>query len=134
MRPKFFLLLLTGVLGTLFCSANIGDPEPGEVVKRNEVYGNIIQTQTKGILKDVNVTAYIDSKKSKVLQSDNEGNYAIEVFKPGVYKIVFEKQGYKKVVKENIFIRTDESYLLNIEMLEMDELDLFPSLFHFLGK
>jgi hypothetical protein len=132
MQTKSFMFLAVTLLGSLVCVANSGDPEPSETIRRNEVYGTIIHAQSKASMKDVNVTAYVDSKKMKIQQSDNEGNYSFDVSKPGVYKFVFEKSGYKKIVKDNIFIKSDEAFLLNIEMFEMPEMDLFPSLFNFL--
>ena len=134
MRTKSFMFLSSALLGSVFCAANEIDPEQAETTRRNEVYGNVIHAQTKSTMKDVHVTAYVDSKKMKIQQTDNEGNYSIDVLKPGLYKFVFEKNGFKKIVKDNIIIKGDEAIAINIEMFEIPEMDLFPSLFNFLEK
>ena len=54
-----------------------------------------------------------------------------EEMKPGTYKFVFEKAGYKKVTKEKVVVKTDEAFQLNIEMIENSSYDLMPSPFHF---
>ena len=89
-------------------------------------------TTTKKPLTNVSVTAYLTSdKKEKVVLSDSNGNYAFDDLKPGVYKFVFEKDGYKKVTKEKVFIKTDEGFQLNIEMAEEKDFDFIPGAFNF---
>jgi hypothetical protein len=51
--------------------------------------------------------------------------------KPGVYKFVFEKAGFKKVTKDKVVVRTDEAFQLNIEMIQDNGFDLMPSPLHF---
>jgi hypothetical protein len=83
-------------------------------------------------LNNVSVTAYFASnKKEKVVVSDGNGNYAFNDLKPGTYKFVFEKDGYKKVTKEKIIIKTDDGFLLNIEMMEEKDFDFVPGAFNF---
>ncbi len=102
--------------------------------KVNEINGSVIQTGSKKPLGEVSITAYVSSKKEKVIITDCNGNYAFDDLKPGVYKFVFEKEGYKKVAKENITIKTDEAFLLNVEMVLTSETKLFPSIFHFMDN
>jgi hypothetical protein len=90
-----------------------------------------MQVETKKPVKEVNITAYLDSKKEKVVSSDESGNYAFDDLKPGTYKFVFEKIGFKKVVKEKVLIKTDDSFQLNIEMIASNEYDLSPTPLHF---
>ena len=82
-------------------------------------------------MKDVTVTAYLVSKKEKMVMTDDEGGFAFDELKPGTYKFVFEKAGFKKVTKEKVVVKTDEAFQLNIEMIESDTYDLMPSPFHF---
>jgi len=74
---------------------------------------------------------FLLSKKEKAITTDEDGNYAFDDLKPGTYKFVFEKLGYKKVVKEKIIIKTDESFQMNIEMIQNNDFDLVPTPFHF---
>jgi len=46
-----------------------------------------------------------------------------------VYKFVFEKTGFKKVTKEKVVIKTDETFQMQIEMVEMGDYDILPSPF-----
>jgi len=119
-----------GILG--FGYANATDPCTQEGNgKKNDINGNVIQVENKKPVKEVNITAYLDSKKEKVVSSDDTGNYAFDDLKPGTYKFVFEKMGFKKVVKDKVVIKTDESFQLNIEMIANNEYDLAPTPLHF---
>jgi hypothetical protein len=44
---------------------------------------------------------------------------------------VFEKDGYKKVTKEKVSIKTDETFQLRIEMIEAEDFNLMPSPLYF---
>ena len=126
MRLKSILLACIGVLGFSFAYATDPNPTDGGG-KKNDINGTVIQIETKKPVKEVNVTAYLDSKKEKVVSSDDTGNYAFDDLKPGTYKFVFEKMGFKKVVKEKVVIKTDESFQLNIEMITNNDFDLVPT-------
>jgi hypothetical protein len=128
MKSKLFLLGCLIILGATVANASGTDPKIG---KRNDVNGSVIEPENKKPIKEVNVTAYLLSKKEKVVTTDEEGNYAFDDLKPGTYKFVFEKMGYKKVVKEKVLIKTDEAFQMNIEMIENNDFDLVPTPFHF---
>ena len=127
MNPKL-LLMAIAILGFALAKANVG-PEPPchEKGKKNDLAGLILHSESKKPLKDVIVTAYLVSKKEKTVQTDETGNYGFEELKPGLYKFVFEKTGYKKVTKEKVVVKTDEAFQLNIEMIESKEFDIVPS-------
>ena len=96
--------------------------------------GMVIHADNRKPLKDVSVTAYSNSRKEKVAVSDANGNFNMIDLKPGVYKFVFEKDGFKRVVREKIILKTREDYQLNIEMAEEEILpDFMPSTLHFAG-
>lgn len=125
---KFALLTCVGVLGFLFASA--AGPEPGEGKgKKDDVNGSVTHADTKKPLKDVSITAYSTTKKEKVIITNDGGYFAFEDLKPGTYKFVFEKDGFKKVVKEKIIARADEAFQMNIEMIEVEEFNIVPSRF-----
>jgi uncharacterized membrane protein len=128
MRSKF-LSLAIGLLGFVVAKADTGpDPDPAaEKGKKNDLAGVILHGESKKPLKDVVVTAYLVSKKEKAVQTDESGNYGFEELKPGTYKFVFEKSGYKRVTKEKVVVKTDEGFQLNIEMIESKDFNLVPS-------
>jgi hypothetical protein len=126
MKPKFLLLISFFVLGTLMAKANT---DPG---KKDDIMGSVIGAEGRKPLKDVSITAYLCSKKEKVVITDGTGAYSFDDLKPGVYKFVFEKEGYKKVVKEKVTVKVDEGFQLDIEMLQDNSTDVMPSTSHFL--
>lgn len=132
MKAKM-ILLGVGLLGFVAANANnIDDTDPGiGKGKRDELNGIVTNSESKKPLKDVTVTAYLVSRKEKMVITDDEGGFAFDELKPGTYKFVFEKAGFKKVTKEKVVVKTDEAFQLNIEMLESSSYDLMPSPFHF---
>jgi hypothetical protein len=126
MKPKFLLLISFFVLGSLIAKANT---DPG---KKDDIMGSVIGAEGKKPLKDVCITAYLCSKKEKVVITDGTGAYSFDDLKPGVYKFVFEKEGYKKVIREKVTVKVDEGFQLDIEMLQDNSTDVMPSTSHFL--
>jgi hypothetical protein len=129
MKSKIFMLAAC-LLGFVAAKANNDGPGDG---KKDELNGVVVHSETRKPMKDVSVTAYLVSKKEKVVATDDAGNFAFDELKPGVYKFVFEKAGYKKITKEKVIIKTDEAFQLNIEMIETTSFELMPSPFHFTG-
>ena len=127
MKPKIFLLSIS-LLVFAIAKANT---DPSDKNKINEVNGVIFDSEHKKPLKDVTITAYSVSKKEKIVQTDEAGIFSFDELKSGTYKFVFEKVGFKKVTKEKVVIKTDETFQLNIEMIENKDLELMPSPFHF---
>ena len=125
-------LLGFGLLGFVVANANNDDPDPGTGKgKKDELNGVVTHSDSKKPLRDVTVTAYLVSKKEKMVFTDDEGGFAFDELKPGTYKFVFEKAGFKKVTKDKVVVKTDEAFQLNIEMIETGNYDLMPSPFHF---
>jgi len=126
MKPKFLLLISFVVLSSLVAKANT---DPG---KKDDIMGSVTGAEGKKPLKDVCITAYLCSKKEKVVVTDGTGAYSFDDLKPGVYKFVFEKEGYKKVIREKVTVKVDEGFQLDIEMLQDNSTDVMPSTSHFL--
>jgi hypothetical protein len=126
MKPKVLLLISFFVLASCIAKA---DTDPG---KKDDIMGSVTGAEGKKPLKDVCITAYLCSKKEKVVITDGTGAYSFDDLKPGVYKFVFEKEGYKKVVKEKVTVKVDEGFQLDIEMLQDTATDVMPSTSHFL--
>ena len=132
MKPKIFLLV-AGLLGFAIAQAS-ADPDPLSSYKKgkkDELNGSVCLADNKKPLKDVSVTAYNVSKKEKTVQTDEGGNYSFSELKPGTYKFVFEKVGFRKVTKDKIVVKTDEGFQMNIEMLQDNDFELRPSPMHF---
>ena len=129
MKPKTLLLIATFIVGSLIAKANNCDPGIG---KRDDIMGSVFAAEGKKPLKDVSITAYLSSKKEKVVITDGSGGYAFDDLKPGVYKLVFEKEGFRKVVKEKVCVKVDEGFQMDIEMLQENAADVMPSPSHFL--
>lgn len=127
MKSKLLLLICIAFFGVTAAKANTTEPGVG---KKNDINGSVTEEHKKPV-SEVNVTAYLASKKEKVVTTDVEGNYAFDDLKPGTYKFVFEKLGYRKVVKEKVVIKTDEAFQMNIEMIQNNDFDLVPTPFHF---
>lgn len=132
MKQKLFLLFAIAIAGCLQAKATGNDPvtTPGKGV--NEVAGTIFDSESRKPLKEVTVTAYTNNKKEKLVVTDEFGHFEFDELKTGTYKLVFEKDGYRKVVREKIAIKTDETFQMRIEMIEATGFDVMPSPFHFL--
>jgi hypothetical protein len=130
MKPRVFLLAI-GLLGFVAAKANNDDPGTGIKGKKDDINGLVTHSESKKPMKDVTVTAYLVSKKEKLVMTDDAGNFSFDELKPGTYKFVFEKAGFKRVTKEKVVVKADEAFQLNIEMIETSQYDLAPSPFHF---
>jgi len=129
MPNKFIPLVLLLLLCSLFSFAN-----NGEKGKKDDpdLMGVIVAAETGKPIRDVNITAYSNSKKEKSVTSNAAGNFSLTDLKPGTYKFVFEKDGFEKVVREKIVLKTKEDYQLTIQMFEEESIfDLIPSPLHF---
>lgn len=91
----------------------------------------MVRSENKKPLKDVSVTVFSPSKKEKVVLTDESGNFSFDELKPGTYKFVFEKSGFRKVIKEKVAVKTEDALPLMIEMVESNDFDMMPSPFHF---
>jgi Carboxypeptidase regulatory-like domain len=112
-----------------FMAANATGDEPGKPGdgKKDELNGTVIHSETKKPVEGVSVTAILITKKEKVVATDEDGDYAFDDLKPGVYKFVFEKAGFKKITKDKVIVKTDEAFQMNIEMIELSDFDIMPS-------
>ena len=118
------------LLGFVVAKANDCGHGPGDG-KKDELNGTVTHSESKKPIKDVSVTAYLISKKEKVVVTDEDGGFSFDELKPGTYKFIFEKAGFKRITKEKVVIKTDEAFQMNIEMIESSDFDIMPSPFHF---
>ena len=97
--------------------------------------GFVLEAETGKPMKDVNITAYSTTKKEKVTISSANGSFALTDLKPGVYKFVFQKEGFEKVVREKMVLKQNEGYQITIQMTQEESLfDLVPSPLQFSGE
>ena len=124
---KLKLLLFTFIFSvTGFVASATTGPGNGTESSKTDITGGVLNADTKKPMVNVVVTAYANSKKEMTVNTDNNGSYNFSDLKPGTYKFVFEKSGYKKVTKNNVLIHGDEGCRLNIQMDEDSEFQLMP--------
>lgn len=65
--------------------------------------------------------------------SNRNGSYKMPLLKPGVYLMVYEKDGYKKLVKEKVTVQQDAFVkALNVEIVLLPRFsERGPSVWHF---
>jgi hypothetical protein len=129
---KYRLLLFSIFFSFIACYAkantkgNPGINEVNDASRKNDVAGGVTHAESRKPLSNVSVTAYSSSKKEKVVLTDGNGYYAFSDLKPGTYRLVFEKDGYKKVTKDKVIIRSEEGCQLNIAMFEDEGFQIMP--------
>jgi len=128
MKYKLFILTIVFAATAFVARANNTDPSADEN-KKSDITGGVLHTDTKKPLGNVSVTAYSSSKKEKVVYTDANRFYSFSELRAGTYKLVFEKDGYKKVTREKVTIRPDEGCQLNVEMDNEEEFRLLPGSF-----
>ena len=96
------------------------------------VKGVVLDKESRKPLKDVNVTAISQSKTEKIVSTDNNGAFHFIMLKPDTYRLVFEKEGYKKVIKDKVEVKEKIPVRINVELFEFIPIsDREPSIWHF---
>lgn len=135
MKYKTVLLTVAFIAATVAVRAstkNTTPDSPSEIIRKTDIAGGVVHADTKKPLNNVMVTAYSATKKEKVVYTDANGNYSFSELKAGTYKLVFEKEGLRKVTREKVTIRPEEGCMLNVEMDDDDEFLIVPnSIFDF---
>ena len=125
LRSLFFTILLSATACVAKANAT---PGTGEESKKTDIAGGVIHSETRKPISNVSVVAYVANKREKVVTTDIHGNYSFSDLRPGTYKLVFEKDGFKKLVKDKVQIRGDEEFQLNVEMNEVESFLMMPGL------
>lgn len=126
MKFRLFFLTLVLIVACTAARANTTFSDE-ETTRKNDIAGGVMHTDTKKPLSNVSVTAYSAAKKEKVVYTDANGNYSFCELKAGTYKLVFEKEGLKKVVRNKVMLHSDEALQLNIEMDDEENFQLLPA-------
>ncbi|MEI6946216.1 carboxypeptidase-like regulatory domain-containing protein [Paraflavisolibacter sp. H34] len=130
---KMLLLLGCFIAACTGVKANGTEPgePPAETIRKKDVNGGVFHSQSKKPLENVSVTAFSKVKKEQVAHTNRSGNYTFNGLQPGVYKLVFEKDGFKKVTKEKVVVKTDETYQMDVEMIREKDFIFLPGTFSF---
>lgn len=132
MKRKLLLLGCFYVGASLLANASV-DPIKGvDEYAKCSLNGNVLHGQTGKPLRNVSITAYLSSRKEKVIVTNYLGNYSFINLKPGCYKLVFEKDGFKKIIKEKVYLRPANGSEINVEMPETEDFDFLPGALNFL--
>ncbi len=121
---------------SFFAFANTGNTGGGKDKKEDpDMNGFITEAETGKPMKDVNITAYSNSKKEKSVTSNANGSFTLADLKPGIYKFVFQKDGFEKVIRDKMVLKAKEDYQLIIQMSEQENIfDMMPSPLRFNGE
>ena len=133
MRFKLLLISCFTACISLVAKANTTPGHGEESAKKSEMAGGVLHSESKKPLVSVVVTAYSGNKKEKVVLTDSNGNFSFDELKPGTYKFVFEKDGFKKVTRERTISRADEGLQVNVQLEEHNSFDFMPGPSHFFG-
>jgi hypothetical protein len=131
MRIKLFVLSCLAVCLSLASRANTDPGHGEESAKKSDLAGGVYHSESKKPLGSVVVTAFSGNKKEKVVLTDNNGNFSFNELKPGTYKFVFEKDGFRKVTRERTINRIDEGLQVNVHLEEHSSFDFMPGPSHF---
>ena len=73
-------------------------------------YGTIVGTvsdSTGAVVQGVNIVLVnTGTSEQHAVKSDERGNYQFVNLLPGAYKVTFERQGFKKLLRENVEVKT----------------------------
>lgn len=130
MKPKLALLLFF-TASAFFANANTTGAGEESVTKKADILGGVYNHDSKKPLPSVTITVYLAEKKEKVVFTDAAGLYSFDDLKAGVYKFVFEKDGYKKVTREKVTVQPDAGVQLNVEMSKHASFEFIPGPYHF---
>jgi hypothetical protein len=131
MRFKLLLLSCFAACISLAAKANTDPGHGEESAKKSDLAGGVFHSESKKPLVSVVVTAYTGNKKEKVVLTDSNGNFSFDELKPGTYKFVFEKDGFKKVSRERTISRVDEGLQVKVQLEEHNSFDFMPGPSHF---
>jgi aromatic ring-opening dioxygenase catalytic subunit (LigB family) len=107
----------------LTCAAILSISIAAKASDEVEVAGRVIDADTKKPIKEVVITALHTVTKEQSIVTLTGGTYAFGELKPGTYKITFQAEGYKKIVKEKIVVKPNSTVLMNVEMMADDDIE-----------
>lgn len=124
------LLILTLLLASSFGAtwANTPPADPG----KPDLSVGVFLGNTRQPMKNVSVSVVSHkTKETKQVTTNADGSYAFDNLKTGHYKVIFQKEGYKSLVRESVYIREDENFQFSVEMLKAEPYRLIPGIILF---
>ena len=132
MKLKWIVLTPLAVSLSRFAGARIAAPPNtgADEAQKADLYGGVFNSETKRGLNNVTITAtHLASRKEKVVQTNDDGDYTFTDLEAGTYKFVFVRSGYKKVVKDKIYIRENEAFQIDVALQPHNQYDFLPGPF-----
>ncbi|MDE3249540.1 MAG: carboxypeptidase regulatory-like domain-containing protein [Bacteroidota bacterium] len=119
-----FLLVIVCLLG-LASFAGSGDKQKKDI---GELLVTVFAGETGKPLKEVSVLVYSSTRLEKTISTNMNGSFSFTDLKPGLYKLVFRKEGFIKVVRDKVLLKANEDFQLTIQMYgQEDVFDMMPS-------
>jgi hypothetical protein len=129
MNTKTLLLSFCFSFAAIIANAGNGIHNNGS---QTDMAGGVVDADSKKPLNNVSVIVVShDTKEKKVAVTDGAGNYSFSNMKAGNYKVVFQKDGFRKVIKEKVYIKEDENFQLNVELSSAEDFQLIPGILLF---
>ncbi|MGV3528465.1 MAG: carboxypeptidase-like regulatory domain-containing protein [Flavisolibacter sp.] len=126
MRLLFLTLLFSAIGGAAF--ANTGPADPDKL----DLSIGVKAGDTHLPLRDVVVSVVShQTKEKKQVTTSADGSYYFDNLKTGNYKVIFEKDGYKSLIKDTVFIREDENFQISVELTKSEPFRLIPGILMF---
>lgn len=109
----------------LASSASSGDKQKKDI---GELLVTVFAGETGKPLKEVSVLVYSSTRLEKTISTNINGSFSFTDLKPGLYKLVFRKEGFIKVVRDKVLLKANEDFQLTIQMYgQEDVFDMMPS-------
>ncbi|HEX2712124.1 MAG TPA: carboxypeptidase regulatory-like domain-containing protein, partial [Candidatus Acidoferrales bacterium] len=111
MRSTKVFFVLACLLGTLFLLA------PAQVRAQTANVSGTVTDATGAAVPEVKATARnTQTSASRTAQTGDTGFYRITTLVPGVYEIVFEKDGFRTLRYSNVVLTVDQSLTLDVKL------------------
>jgi len=105
------------VLATVLFVAALLLPPPGQAQTGQGTIVGTVSDATGAVIPDVSVTSTNrDTRVNRATVTNAEGIYRIPYLNPGYYEINFEADGFKKLLRSNIQVRSSETVRVNVPL------------------
>ncbi len=72
---------------------------------------------TGASLPDTTVTATrVDTGEQRIVKTSSTGDWEVRFLSPGIYRLVFEARGFKRLVRDGVSVTTAEMATVNVEL------------------
>lgn len=128
-------LAFAGLLSQTAAANNCLKPPNNGSESKNEIMGSVYSQENRKPLRDVVVTAFHTAQKKEFRAvTDQQGNFSFNDLKPGMYRLSFDREGYRKVNRDKVLVKTDDGFQINVGMEEDNDFEWMPGTFNFYGE